>query len=120
LLWSAVWLRTVRASDASTGANPAAGRAGVYGLRLRRARAIAYAIAKTYHVAKQRIIAANKLSPPFTLKPGLVLAIPLSAIESSPPSQKTVITKPRPPVAADADVPKRARPKQSPDVIPLD
>jgi lipoprotein NlpD len=78
------------------------------------------AIAKTYHVAKQRIIAVNKLSPPFTLKPGLVLAIPLSAIESSPPSQKTVITKPRPPVAADADVPKRARPKQSPDVIPLD
>jgi LysM repeat protein len=77
------------------------------------------AIAKTYHVAKQRIIAANKLTPPFTLKPGLVLAIPLSAIEAAPPSQKTATTKLRP-AAADADVPKRARPKHTPDAIPLD
>jgi hypothetical protein len=64
----------------------------------------------------------NKLTPPFTLKPGLVLAIPLNDIQSlaPAPSQKTATTKPRPPAAADADVAKRPKPKQAPDVIPLD
>jgi lipoprotein NlpD len=78
------------------------------------------AIAKTYHVAKQRIIAVNKLTPPFALKPGLVLAIPFSDIEAAPPSKKTTTTKTKPPTAADVDVPKSARPKPPPDVIPLD
>jgi LysM repeat protein len=81
------------------------------------------AIAKRYRITKQRIIAANKLTPPFSLKPGLVLAIPLSA--AGPPAKKTA-TKPRSTEAVDSDEtpsapPKSARPKRPPpEVIPLD
>jgi LysM repeat protein len=41
-------------------------------------------IAKTYRVAKDDIIAANQLKPPYSLKPGTVLAIPAEITQSKP------------------------------------
>ena len=40
-------------------------------------------IAREYRVAKQEIIAANHLKPPFQVKPGAVLVIPLGAAQLS-------------------------------------
>jgi LysM repeat protein len=55
-------------------------------------------IAQTYHVAKDDIIAANQLKPPYRLKPGTVLAIPVVATEASEPA----ITRPK------TDIPPRS------------
>jgi LysM repeat protein len=43
-------------------------------------------IAQTYRVAKDDIIAANQLKPPYRLKPGTVLAIPVVATETAEPA----------------------------------
>ena len=86
------------------------------------------AIAKAYHLTKQEIIAANKLTPPYTVKPGRVLAIPVVA-GKPPPHPKKAVTKPKPTASAEADAPperaaaspKPARPKRPPpEMIPLD
>jgi LysM repeat protein len=42
-------------------------------------------IAQTYRVPKDDIIAANQLKPPYRLKPGTVLAIPIVATEAAKP-----------------------------------
>jgi LysM repeat protein len=84
-------------------------------------------IAKAYRVDKQEIIAANNLKPPYALKPGTILRMPLTAV---PPAKQT--TKPKPtPAGATAAKPDRSietaapgpsgRPKRPPlEVIPLD
>jgi LysM repeat protein len=83
-------------------------------------------IARTYRVAKGEIVAANKLMPPYGLKPGTVLQIPRAA--ASPAKQTT--TRPKPAAAeakpgrsakTAAPAPQSGRPKRSPpEVIPLD
>src|SRR4051794_30526281 len=55
-------------------------------------------IAQTYHVAKDDIIAANQLKPPYRLKPGTVLAVPVVATEPAEPAT----TRPKP------DIPSRS------------
>ncbi len=83
-------------------------------------------IAKAYRVDKQDIIAANNLKPPYALKPGSTLRMPLTAV---PPAKQA--TKPKPaPASAIAAKPDRSetaapgpsgRPKRRPlEVIPLD
>src|SRR4051794_17053142 len=49
-------------------------------------------IAQTYHVAKDDIITANQLKPPYRLKPGTVLAIPVVATAAAEPAG----TRPKP------------------------
>ena len=56
-------------------------------------------IAQLYHVAKHDVIAANQLKPPYTLKPGTILAIPLSAVQSTGQSA----TKATAPASANRD-----------------
>jgi LysM repeat protein len=84
-------------------------------------------IAQAYRVAKQDIIVANNLKPPYALKPGTVLQMPLSAVQTA---KQTPEPKPRP-VSGTAAKPDRsagtaapappARPKRPPpEVIPLD
>ena len=84
-------------------------------------------IARDYGVAKQDIIAANQLKPPYELKPGTVLAVPAGAAQrpkeaaqskAAPPTQAA----PKLPQAAAATGPARpTRPKRPPpEVIPLD
>jgi LysM repeat protein len=84
-------------------------------------------IAQAYRVTKQDIIVANNLKPPYALKPGTVLQMPLTAVQ---PAKQTPEPKPRP-SSGTAAKPDRssgtvapappARPKRpSPDVIPLD
>jgi LysM repeat protein len=43
-------------------------------------------IAQTYRVAKDDIVTANQLKPPYSLKPGTVLAIPVVATEAAEPT----------------------------------
>ena len=83
-------------------------------------------IARDYRVAKQEIIAANQLKPPYELKPGTVLTLPASAAQ--PPKEATqskgtsTQAAPKPPQAVAATAPARpTRPKRPPpEVIPLD
>ena len=83
-------------------------------------------IARDYRVAKQEIIAANQLKPPYELKPGTVLTLPASAAQ--PPKEATQSkgapgqSAPKPPQAVAATAPARpTRPKRPPpEVIPLD
>jgi LysM repeat protein len=58
-------------------------------------------IAQTYHVAKDDIIAANHLNPPYRLEPGTVLAVPFVATEAAKPAT----TPPKP------DIPPRSAAK---------
>src|SRR3954454_15335002 len=58
-------------------------------------------IAQTYHVAKNDIITANRLKPPYRLKPGTVLAVPVVATEAAEPAG----TRPKP------DIPLRSAAK---------
>jgi hypothetical protein len=82
-------------------------------------------IAQTYRVAKQDIIAANQLKPPYSLKPGTVLTIPGGVVQ---PSTATTPPKPAEPsrAAGNSDQTAPARPRQTrpkrpaPEVIPLD
>lgn len=89
-------------------------------------------IAQTYRVARQDIIAANNLTPPYALTPGVMLEIPLSStaptMAARPvPRQAAAPAKPRPkskPVrtAGAAHEPAHeATPKRAaPEIIPLD
>ena len=45
-------------------------------------------IAQTYRVAKDDIIAANQLKPPYRLKPGTVLAVPIVATGVAEPAAR--------------------------------
>jgi LysM repeat protein len=83
-------------------------------------------VAQSYRVAKEDIIAANNLKPPYDLKPGTVLQMPLTAVQpakdmSKPkpaPASRTAAKPDRSQAAAPAP---RARPvRSSPEVIPLD
>jgi len=84
-------------------------------------------IAQAYRVAKQDIIAANNLKPPYALKAGTVLQMPLTAVQ---PAKQTHEAKPTPASgsaakpdrsAGTATPAPRARPKRPPpEVIPLD
>src|SRR6266513_5135272 len=51
-------------------------------------------IAETNHVSKQAIIAANHLSPPYKLKIGEVLKIPVTAMAATATHSKTVAASP--------------------------
>lgn len=83
-------------------------------------------IARDYRVAKQDIIAANQLKPPYELKPGTVLAMPMGAAQppkevtpakSALPAQATS----KPDQAAATAGARPTRPKRPPpEVIPLD
>ena len=84
-------------------------------------------IAQAYRVTKQDIIVANNLKPPYGLKPGTVLQMPLTAVLPAKPATKP---KPAPPSrtaanpdrsAGTVDPAPHARPKRpAPEVIPLD
>ena len=78
-------------------------------------------IAQAYHVAKQDIIVANDLKPPYALKPGTVLQMPLTAVlEPKPTPASGTAAKPDRSAGTAAPAP-RARPKRpAPEVIPLD
>jgi LysM repeat protein len=95
-------------------------------------------IAQTYRVAKGDIIAANQLKPPYRLKSGTVLAIPVVATETAEPAalRPNPDTPPHPAVKPDTSLraaakPDRATPAPTParrarpkaleqTVIPLD
>ena len=68
-------------------------------------------IAQTYHVAKGDIIAANQLKPPYRLKPGTVLAIPVVATESAEPATARPKPEISPRSATKPDEQLRAAPK---------
>ena len=84
-------------------------------------------IAQAYRIDKQDIIAANDLKPPYALKPGTILRMPLTAVQ---PVKQAIKPKPvpasgtaaNPDRSAEAAAPApRARPKRPPpEVIPLD
>jgi murein DD-endopeptidase MepM/ murein hydrolase activator NlpD len=84
-------------------------------------------IAQAYRVAKQDIIAANNLKPPYALRPGTVLHMPLTAVQ---PAKQTPEPKPTPANGTVAEPDRsagtaapapRGRPKSPPpEVIPLD
>src|ERR1051326_229885 len=80
-------------------------------------------IAEANHVSKQAIIAANRLSPPYKLKIGQVLKIPLAAIATTTTPSKTVAAstarRRRPTVVADTRSSGKSRPA-SEELIPLD
>jgi LysM repeat protein len=70
-------------------------------------------IAKTFHVSKQALIAANHLHPPYELKTGERLIVPASTVtpaRGTKPHGTKGSTKP-----AHA-----AKPSEPPEVIPLD
>jgi LysM repeat protein len=84
-------------------------------------------IAQTYRVAKEDIIAANQLKPPYKLKPGTVLAVPIVATEAAEPAagRSKPGTSPRsvakPDRATSASIPIRRRTKTSEQAVtPLD
>jgi LysM repeat protein len=85
-------------------------------------------IAQTYHVAKRDLIAANHLTPPFGLKPGMVLEIPAPTMKSvakakERPEDGGAVEAGAKPVrtGAVAGPARSAKPKPSePEVIPLD
>lgn len=80
-------------------------------------------IARLYRVPKRDIIAANKLKPPYALRPGSVLQIPLAASE---PAKRTVTrpttatVKPDRSAETTAPAPRRKAKRPAPEVIPLD
>ena len=65
-------------------------------------------IAQTYRVAKGDIIAANQLKPPYRLKPGTVLAIPVAVTETAEPAALRPIPDTPPRVVAKPDISLRA------------
>ena len=78
-------------------------------------------IAEANHVPKQAIIAANHLSPPYKLKIGQTLRLPVSAAASMPRQDKAAAVAPRrsrhATVLADTRSSKHAA---SEEIIPLD
>jgi LysM repeat protein len=74
-------------------------------------------LAQTYRVAKDDIIAANQLKPPYSLKPGTVLTIPAAIAEPALPQAAA-----RPDRAISSPTPRRrTKPNASGKaVIPLD
>jgi len=81
-------------------------------------------IAEANHVSKQAIIAANRLSPPYKLKIGQVLKIPLAAIATTTTPSKTVAAstarRRHPTVVADTRSSGKSRRAASEELIPLD
>lgn len=78
-------------------------------------------IAEANHVPKQAIIAANHLSPPYKLKVGQMLRLPVSVAASTPKRDKAVAVAPmrsrHATVLADTRSSKHAPPEE---MIPLD
>ncbi|MGE5270267.1 MAG: LysM peptidoglycan-binding domain-containing protein [Thiohalocapsa sp.] len=84
-------------------------------------------IAQTYRVAKHDIIAANHLTPPYALKPGTMLEIPVAAarpVAAAKPHPKPHAkreARAHPVHATGSAAAKQPKAKHSePDVIPLD
>jgi LysM repeat protein len=92
------------------------------------------AVADRFHITKADIIALNDLKPPYRLKPGGVLKLPVtaqlhqepeadegSASLPKPSSTATAVTTPAPPAQAQrAARPKTSEKPKPPEVIPLD
>jgi LysM repeat protein len=92
------------------------------------------AVADRFHITKADIIALNDLKPPYRLKPGGVLKLPVtaqlhqeteadegSASLPKPSSTATAVTTPAPPAQAQRPArPKAAEKPKPPKVIPLD
>jgi LysM repeat protein len=74
-------------------------------------------IAEANHVPKQAIIAANHLSPPYKLKIGQTLRLPVSVAASGSSREKVAAVPKRPTVLADT---RSSKPVASEEVIPLD
>jgi LysM repeat protein len=78
-------------------------------------------IAEANHVSEQAIIAANHISPPYKLKIGQTLRLPVSVAASVPSRDKAAVVAPRrsrhPTVLADTQSSKHAA---SEEIIPLD
>jgi hypothetical protein len=81
-------------------------------------------IAEANRVSKQAIIAANRLSPPYKLKIGQALRIPLAGIGSTTTPSKTVAAstarRRHPTVVADTRSSGKSRRSASEELIPLD
>ena len=81
-------------------------------------------IAEANHVSKQAIIAANHLSPPYKLKIGQVLKIPVAAAATTATHSKTVAASPAPSrhttILADTQSAARSKHLASEELIPLD
>lgn len=73
-------------------------------------------IAEAHHVAMHAIIAANQLTPPYELKAGARLAIPVGA-DAAPPHAVAHATPAHP---AHAAVASATPPRAAPEIIPLD
>jgi LysM repeat protein len=70
-------------------------------------------IAKTYHVSKQALIAANDLHPPYELKIGARLIVPASTVTSARSTKQHGAKGSAKPAHA-------VKPSEPPEVIPLD
>jgi murein DD-endopeptidase MepM/ murein hydrolase activator NlpD len=81
-------------------------------------------IAEANHVPKQAIIAVNHLPPPYKLKIGQVLKIPVAAIVTTATHSKTVAMPPAPSrhttILADTQSAARGKRLASEALIPLD
>ena len=80
-------------------------------------------IAEANHVPKQAIIAANHLSPPYKLKIGEVLKIPVAAMAATATHSKTVAASPatsQHPTVLAAQSAARGKRAASQELIPLD
>jgi LysM repeat protein len=77
-------------------------------------------IAQLYHVAKRDVIAANQLNPPYTLKPGTILAIPLSAVQSTGQSATKAAARASANRDRAASTLRRNASRPEPEVIELD
>ena len=77
-------------------------------------------IAQQYRVSTQAIVAANHLTPPYTLKAGATLVIPTSA--AGPPPRPATVARPavQGPHAVAASAPAPSKRKTAAEVIPLD
>ena len=78
------------------------------------------AIAETSHVSKQAIIAANHLSPPYKLKVGQTLRLPVSVAASVPSRQKVAAVPKRSQHATVLADTRSSKPVASEEMIPLD
>jgi len=80
-------------------------------------------IAEANHVSKQAVIAANHLSPPFKLKIGQALKIPVAAAATTVARSKTLAaspTAPQHPTVLAAQSAVRGKRVASEELIPLD
>ena len=81
-------------------------------------------IAEANHVSKQAIISANHLSPPYKLKIGQTVRLPVSVAASTPRHDNVAAAAPRrsrhSTVLADTRSPEREKRRGSEEIIPLD